>query len=191
MNPHPGDIITYLEMIQIEGTSLQRGMNFRLKPDYSVILMSARPSAPYTDEVLDQGKTLIYEGHDIPRTKGIADPKRYDQPIATTNGKLTQNGLFHVAAKGFQNNENLLERVRVYEKLRNGIWAYKGVFHLVDSWIEQVKGRKIFKFRLKLVSNQHREQEAIPNVEHLTSPEHSLLEPRYSLCISIIFVSSL
>ena len=65
--------------------------------------------------------------------------------MATSSGKLTQNGLFHAAAKGFQNKEHLPERVKVYEKIRNGIWAYNGLFHLIDSWIEQSKGRKVFK----------------------------------------------
>lgn len=51
MNPKPGDILTYLEVCQIEGVNLQRGMNFRLKPGYSVILMSVRLGAPYADQV--------------------------------------------------------------------------------------------------------------------------------------------
>jgi hypothetical protein len=163
---HSGDILTYLEMCQVEGVSLQRGMNFHLKPDYSVILMSVRPGAPYTDAVQDDGKTLIYEGHDLPKAKGINDPKMFDQPMISGNGKLTQNGLFHASAKAFQNGENLPERVKVYEKLRNGIWAYNGVFHLLDSWLEQSKGRKVFKFRLELASDQRIQQAESLNIEH-------------------------
>ena len=53
-------------MCQKEGTSLQRGMNFRLKGHHSVILMSVRPNSPYRDEVQDDGVVLIYEGHDEP-----------------------------------------------------------------------------------------------------------------------------
>lgn len=153
-------------MCQIEGVSLQRGMNFRLKPDYSIVLMSARPDSPYIDIVQDEGKTLIYEGHDIPKTQGIKDSKHYDQPMATPNGKLTQNGLFHVAAKGFQNGENLPERVKVYEKLRNGIWAYNGIFHLLDSWVEESKGRKVFKFRLELAVDQNIEKDESLSLDH-------------------------
>ena len=162
----PGDILTYLEMCQIENVSLQRGMNFRLKPDYSVILMSVRPGAPYADQVLEDGKVLIYEGHDAPKTKDIKDPKELDQPMATANGKLTQNGLFHAAAKGFQNEENLPERVKVYEKLRNGIWVFNGTFHLINSWIEKNEGRKVFKFRLELASNQEIEKNQISDLDH-------------------------
>jgi 5-methylcytosine-specific restriction endonuclease McrA len=40
------------------------------------------------------------------------------------------------------------ERVRVYEKIRAGIWSYNGVFHLVDSWREKDEFRNVFKFRL-------------------------------------------
>jgi hypothetical protein len=34
--------------------------------------MPIRPNAPYEDEVLDDGSTIIYEVHDIPRN-GSAD----------------------------------------------------------------------------------------------------------------------
>ena len=161
-----GDIITYLEMCQIENVNLQRGMNYRLKPDYSVILMSVRSGAPYSDQVLEDGNILIYEGHDIPKTKDISDPKKYNQPMVTASGKLTQNGLFHTAAQGFQNKERVPERVKVYEKIRNGIWAYNGIFHLIDSWVEQSEGRKVFKFRLELATNQHIRKEKTPILEH-------------------------
>ena len=36
---HPSDIIPYLEMCQEEGVSLQKGMNFRLRGEISVILL--------------------------------------------------------------------------------------------------------------------------------------------------------
>ena len=42
---------SYIEMCSIEGTSLQRGMNYKLGPDYSVILMSVQPGAPYEDRI--------------------------------------------------------------------------------------------------------------------------------------------
>jgi len=37
-----GDVIFYMQMCQEESVNLQRGMNYRLKPNYSVILMSLR-----------------------------------------------------------------------------------------------------------------------------------------------------
>ena len=64
-----GDIFSYMDMCQKEGTTLQRGMNYKIKRRYSIILMSLRNNAPYADSIEDDGKILIYEGHDIPRTK--------------------------------------------------------------------------------------------------------------------------
>lgn len=147
------EVISYLEMCQREGTSLQRGMNFSLGDDHSVILMSIRPNAPYNDRFEDNGSTLIYEGHDVPRSKSTPDPKAVDQPKKTKTGKLTQNGRFHQAAQRYQDGDRPPERVRVYEKLRQGIWSYNGVFHLVNSWLEASGDRSVFKFRLIAITD--------------------------------------
>jgi hypothetical protein len=40
--------------------------------------------------------------------------------------------------------------VRVYEKLRQGIWVFNGVFRLLDAWEEESNARQVFKFRLEL-----------------------------------------
>ena len=64
-----GEVISYNEMCLEENVNLQRGMNYQLGRTYSVILMSERPGAPYNDQTMDEGKTLIYEGHDIPKRK--------------------------------------------------------------------------------------------------------------------------
>lgn len=47
-----------------EGTSLQRGENFRLKGKNSVDLVSVGLGAPYADRVEDNGRTIIYEDPD-------------------------------------------------------------------------------------------------------------------------------
>src|SRR5215213_1774940 len=94
------EIISYLEMCSREGTSLQRGMNFGLGGGHSVALMSVRPNAPYRDRLEDNGTTLIYEGHDEPKSAGVPQPKAVDQPYRTAFGTLTQNGRFHEAAQG-------------------------------------------------------------------------------------------
>lgn len=135
-------------MCHREGTSLQKGMNFHLSDDHSVILMSVRPNAPYQDQVEDDGATLIYEGHDEPRNSSTPDPKQADQPEFTKTVRLTDNGKFHRAAQNFKQFGQPPERVRVYEKLRAGIWSYNGLFHLVDSWTESNGIRKVFKFKL-------------------------------------------
>ncbi|MGA1795550.1 MAG: hypothetical protein ACMUIL_06800 [bacterium] len=69
-----GDVISYLDMCREESVNLQREMNFRLGGNYSVILMSLRTNAPYADRIENNGNVLIYEGHDIPKTKGINAP---------------------------------------------------------------------------------------------------------------------
>jgi hypothetical protein len=145
------NIIPYVEMCRREGTSLQRGMNFGLGGNHSVILMSLRRNAPYRDRLEDTGTTLIYEGHDEPKTSVDVNPKLIDQPERYPSGLLTQNGKFHQAAQEAKAGLRPPERVRVYEKIHTGIWAYNGMFHLLDSWQETDQHRRVFKFRLVAV----------------------------------------
>lgn len=145
----PGDVISYLEMCAIEGVNLQRGMNFRLKGRMSVILMSIRPGAPYADRIEQDGKILVYEGHDVPRNKNQINPKSVDQPMFNPSGTLTQNGEFFQAAERYKKSNTAAELVKVYEKIRAGIWVYNGVFRLIDAWQEISNARKVFKFKLK------------------------------------------
>lgn len=147
------EIISYLEMCRREGVSLQRGMNFGLGGNHSVILMSVRPGAPYDDRLQEGGTVLVYEGHDQPRSPAGLDPKAVDQPELNEAGRPSQNALFHRAAQEFKSGRREPERVRVYEKIRQGIWSYNGVFHLVDSWRERSGGRQVFKFKLVAVES--------------------------------------
>ncbi|MDX1419750.1 MAG: HNH endonuclease [Rubricoccaceae bacterium] len=148
------EILSYFEMCQREGKSLQQGMNFGIGGDHSVILTSVRPNAPYNDRFEDGGTVLIYEGHDARRGRGRPDPKTVDQPAVYPTGTLTQNGRFHVAASEYKAGAREPERVRVYEKLHSGIWSYNGLFHLVDSWQEESGGRAVFKFKLVAVAEE-------------------------------------
>ena len=103
------EVISYLEMCGREGTNLQRGMNFGLRSDhYSVVLMSVRPGAPYQDRLEDDGTTLIYEGHDEPRSDAVLEPKTVDQPYRTTHDALTQNGRFLEAARAYKDGRRAL-----------------------------------------------------------------------------------
>lgn len=145
------NVLSHNEMCRREGVSLQRGMNFGLGGNHSVILMSVRPNAPYRDRLGENGTILIYEGHDEPKVASCPNPKAVDQPERLPSGKLTQNGKFHQAAQQFKGRERAPERVRVYEKIRPGIWSYNGVFHLVDSWRERDETRWVFKFKLVAV----------------------------------------
>jgi hypothetical protein len=156
------EIIPYIEMCRREGVSLQRGMNYHLGGDHSVILMSVRPGAPYSDRFEDDGSTLIYEGHDHPRSERCPNPKSIEQPQYTPTGVLTENGKFHDAAQSFKIGKQSPERIRVYEKIKQGIWSYNGIFHLVDSWLEESNGRHVFKFRLIAVEGEEDFSNPVP-----------------------------
>ena len=146
-------------MCRRENASLQAGMNFGLGGSHSVILMSLRSNAPYQDRLEDGGTTLIYEGHDQPRTATTPNPKLLDQLERSPSGGFTQNGKFHGAAQAAKVGRREPERVRAYEKIRAGIWADNGLFQLVDSWIESDGNRRVFKFKLIAIKD---EQELSP-----------------------------
>jgi hypothetical protein len=58
--------------------------------------------APYKDRVQDNGRTLIYEGHDNPVPSNGRKPKEVDQESRTPDGKPTQNGLFYESAQRYK-----------------------------------------------------------------------------------------
>jgi hypothetical protein len=145
------NIISYREMCDNENVqTIQRGMNFRLNPNYSVILMSLRKNAPYNDRVSDDGLSIEYEGHDVSKTDKIKNPKQHDQPRHTKTGKPTQNGLFAQAVEDYKNKKREAEIVRVYEKLFAGVWSEKGFFKLTDyRYVSDDSDRKVFKYILE------------------------------------------
>ena len=140
-------------MCDHEDASLQRGMNYRLAAGHSVVLMSVRSGAPYDDEIQDDGQVLIYEGHDVPRSALNPTPKTRDQQLTTPSGTLTENGRFFHAAEHFKKGLRVAEVLRVYEKIKSGIWAFAGTFELLDAWPQQSGGRRVYKFKLKLVDS--------------------------------------
>lgn len=166
--PMTENVLSHNEMCRREGVSLQRGMNFGLGGTHSVILMSVRDNAPYRDQLQEGGTVLIYEGHDEPQTATCPHPKLVDQPSQLPSGKLTQNGKFDRAAQDFKAGRRPPERVLVYEKIKNGIGSYNGIFHLVDSWQERDEHRGVFKFRLIAVQGD----------EDLAQPVHLDAERR-------------
>ncbi len=173
-----GDIFSYLEMCAPFGVNLQRGMNFRIRDDESLILMSRRPGAPYHDRVEQGGRIIIYEGHDVPHTRTVPDPKSVDQPEFQPNGRPTQNGLFAAAAAKFKSGQSAPESVRVFEKIRDGIWVYNGLFELTDAWREKSGRRMVFKFKLQIVDDLPMSvRQAIPLGDHdRVIPSHVKLE---------------
>tara|TARA_B100001057_G_scaffold96890_1_gene93580 strand:+ start:328 stop:909 length:582 start_codon:yes stop_codon:yes gene_type:complete len=115
--------------------------------------MSTRKNAPYNDEIAADGRILIYEGHDSDK-RYSKYPKTDDQPRFLPSGKLTDNGKFEKAAIDFKTNKRDPETVRVYEKIKDGIWSFNGVFKLVDAYEKQVNDRKVFKFILQLTDEK-------------------------------------
>jgi hypothetical protein len=145
------DILSYREMCDAENVqTLQRGMNFRMSPSYSVILMSQRSNAPYHDRVYDDGVTIEYEGHDTPKRSHDHNPKSEDQPDKLPTGRLTQNGLFLKAVDEFKSEKSAPELVKVYEKLFDGVWSLKGYFDLVDCKIVHDGKRNVYRYILRL-----------------------------------------
>lgn len=167
-------VMGYLDMCHREHLHLQRGMNFRVRGGHSVLLMSVRPGAPYHDRLSEDGTVLLYEGHDAPRQTGGTDPKQVDQPALTPHGRPTENGKFYAAAKAAALGEAAPERVQVYQKLRDGIWADNGLFHLQDAWQESDGQRQVFIFKLETVQDDT--AEAAPATVH---PERRRLIPTW------------
>lgn len=153
-------------MLQREGISLQRGMNFRVRggaAGYSIILMSVRKGAPYHDQWHDPASggphagMLEYEGHDMPKYRGSRrDPKKVDQPMHLPSGALSDNGKFFDAAMAAKAGTADPEIVQVYEKIADGIWVNRGRHELVDAEIKVVpvgprskRTRNVFRFYLR------------------------------------------
>ena len=151
-----GEVISYIDLSVEEGFSIQRGMNFHINgKDYAIILMSVRPNAPYADRFEDNGTTIIYEGHNLQSNHNNSDKsvKYIDQPMATPNGTLTENGKFYNAAIDYKNNKSSAKKVKVYEKIKSGVWVYNGYFNLVDAFIENDGYRNVFNLNLKWSMN--------------------------------------
>lgn len=145
--------------------TMQRGMNFRMNPSYSVILMSQRSNAPYSDKVYGDGVTIEYEGHDLAKNYS-ENSKEQDQPEKLPSGKLTQNGYFIKAVKEYKENKNKPELVKVYEKIFSGVWSLKGYFDLIDYKIVHDGKRNVFRYILKLSDREENSSREDKKLEH-------------------------
>jgi hypothetical protein len=45
--------------------------------------------------------------------------------------------------------------VYVYEKIRDGVWVYNGVFSLIDAWQDHDGQRQVVKFKLRLLDSDN------------------------------------
>src|SRR6185437_9250217 len=91
----------------------------------------------------------------------VPNPKQLDQPGTTPAGTLTENGKFYEAANRHKQGKQPPDLIRVYEKLRAGIWTDNGYFHLLDAWQESDGHRQVYKFRLKAVDAEETDLKAI------------------------------
>jgi hypothetical protein len=184
-------------MCRAVGASLQHGMNYRLNRGGSIFLMSRRVGAPYEDEIDELGATLIYEGHDHPQTAGVTNPKVIDQPAKLPSGRLTRNGLFLESVRRYKEQGASPELIRVFEKIKDGIWVYNGVFELFDAWTQSSNGRAVFKFHLRLIPDDA----ALPMPSPETKDEDDRIIPSWvkqevwkrdkgkcALCGSVVFL---
>ncbi len=146
--------------------TLQRGMNFHMNPGYSVILMSRRSNAPYSDKISEDGITIEYEGHDEPKISYEMNPKTMDQPYKTKNGTLTQNGKFIEAVEKYKERAVNPEIVKVYEKILPGVWSLKGLFGLVDYRVQHDGQRNVYIFSLRLSEEQDIETDIHIDLAH-------------------------
>ena len=112
-----GEIISCLELCIREKAHLQHGMNWRIQSTHSVFLMSTRKGSPYDDRIEDEGRTLIYKGHDAPKNTKSKEPKTVDQPRLLPSGNLTRNGVFAEAAEAYKAGLKPLEHQRCMRRL--------------------------------------------------------------------------
>ena len=174
-----GEVIKYVDISTEEGFAIQRGMNFHVNgKNYSIILMSVRDNAPYADRVEDNGRTIIYEGHNVQKNYNTTDKteKDVDQPMKTPKGSLTENGKFYIAALNYKNQTARVKKVKVYEKIKDGVWVYNGFFNLVDAFIENDGNRNVFKFKLEMIEDDLDTQETHDRIDQLNM-EHNRLIP--------------
>lgn len=127
--------------------------------------MSRRSGAPYDDQIEDEGRSLIYEGHDVARSPNTPNPKEVDQEEFLPSRKLSENGKFKKAVEDAKVGHCPPRAVKVYEKIREGIWSYNGTFELRDCWKQTAKNRQVFKFKLVLVEDMQ-ESHGVSELAH-------------------------
>ena len=93
--------------------------------------------------------------------------KLIDQPIANSTGTLTQNGLFYQAAENYKEGERKQPaKIKVYRKIKMGIWVDMGFYNLIDASIEYDGNRNVFKFFLNPIFEEI-QPDKIENVDLL------------------------
>jgi hypothetical protein len=146
-------VISYHQLVINEGgTQVQKGMNFAIKKTYSIVLMSSEKNAPYNDRMLEDG-VIEYEGHDATKNDSY-NKKEVDQPIANKTGTFTENGKFLQASENYKEGKRDPALIKVYRKIRMGVWVDMGFYDLIDGFTKFDGKRKVFRFLLKPNTNE-------------------------------------
>ena len=141
-------IISYSELVVNEdGKMIQKGMNFGIQKTHSVVLMSTEKNAPYNDVIFDDG-VIEYEGHDVPKNI-TPDKKSVDQSMFNESGTHTENGKFVAAATNYKEGKRDPAKIKVYRKIRPGVWVDMGFYNLIDAYKRHDGVREVFKFLLE------------------------------------------
>ena len=158
-------IISYHQLTTQEGgLQVQKGMNFGVKKNYSIVLMSTAKNAPYVDEVFDDG-VIEYEGHDAPKSTDY-NKKMVDQPAYTKTGRLTENGKFLKAVDDFKKFKRNAAKIQVYRKIKPGVWVDMGFYDLMDGYQRNDGNRNVFKFLLKPIFDFDSDGEDFQDIVH-------------------------
>ena len=88
------------------------------------------------------GKSLFMRDTTPPGGKTV----RTQKLLTNQNSNLTA-AEHRTVSLLFKARRSLPEKVRVFEKIRDGIWVYNGIFELIDGWVENSGNRKVFKFK--------------------------------------------
>jgi hypothetical protein len=158
-------IISYHQLTTQEGgLQVQKGMNFGVKKNYSIVLMSTAKNAPYVDEVFDDG-VIEYEGHDAPKSNDY-NKKMVDQPAYTKTGRLTENGKFLKAVDDFKKFKRTAAKIQVYRKIKPGVWVDMGFYDLMDGYQRNDGNRNVFKFLLNPIFDFDSDGEDFQDIVH-------------------------
>ena len=158
-------IISYHQLTTQEGgLQVQKGMNFGVKKNYSIVLMSTAKNAPYVDEVFDDG-VIEYEGYDAPKSNDY-NKKMVDQPAYTKTGRLTENGKFLKAVDDFKKFKRNAAKIQVYRKIKPGVWVDMGFYDLMDGYQRNDGNRNVFKFLLNPIFDFDSDGEDFQDIVH-------------------------
>lgn len=123
--------------------------------------MSVRKNAPYQDQISEDGSTIDYEGHNEKRSVNCKDPEQVDQPRNNKGGTFTPNGKFENEVLSYKTHGHGPCKIVVFNKIKDGLWSFCGVFNLTDVAYVSSGTRKVFRFKLVLIETDTESNEIV------------------------------